>query len=229
MSKTQRLLELMDRVKQKRSFTVQELANEFHVSYRTMWRYLQELSTLGIALYSEPGSNGGYRILEKEELINEVEVIFKSKSIYVGFSFVAPYIAKQETEILAPRLWLQLLNRLNEIENLKYPLQKIALAQYRKEDFSYFVTVEVNDRPNRIPNGMTEISIPTMTYARKTHLKTLELNQVIQTYEDIYKWIYKNGWGKFDSSYHLECYGENFKPNAPQTNFDIYVPIQKVK
>ncbi|HYK74534.1 MAG TPA: HTH domain-containing protein, partial [Pseudoneobacillus sp.] len=160
MSKTQRLLELMDRVKQKRSFTVQELANEFHVSYRTMWRYLQELSTLGIALYSEPGSNGGYRILEKEELINEVEVIFKSKSIYVGFSFVAPYIAKQETEILAPRLWLQLLNRLNEIENLKYPLQKIALAQYRKEDFSYFVTVEVNDRPNRIPNGMTEISIP---------------------------------------------------------------------
>ncbi|WP_442598370.1 GyrI-like domain-containing protein [Neobacillus sp. D3-1R] len=229
MSKTQRFLELMDRVKQKRSFTVQELADEFHVSYRTMWRYLQELSTLGIALYSEPGSNGGYRILEEKHSA-PIEIIFKPKTTYVGFTFDAPYIAKQETEILAPRLWLQLLSRLSEIKNLKYPIQKVALAKYRKEDFSYFITVEVNKRESdSVPPGMTEITVPATTYAVKTHVKTLELDQVIQTYEEIYRWISRNGFEKLDQDYHLEAYGEKFRPNAPQTNFEIYVPIQKFK
>jgi predicted DNA-binding transcriptional regulator YafY len=40
MNKTKRLLELMDMVKLKREFTVQELADEFRVSYRTMLRDL---------------------------------------------------------------------------------------------------------------------------------------------------------------------------------------------
>lgn len=53
MTKTQKLLKLMNYVKQKKSFTVQELADEFHVSYRTMWRYLQELSALGVPLYAD--------------------------------------------------------------------------------------------------------------------------------------------------------------------------------
>jgi predicted transcriptional regulator YdeE len=226
MSKAQRLLELMDRVKQKRRFTVQELADEFQVSYRTMWRYLQELSTLGVALYSEPGSNGGYRILEKEELDNQVEIMKKPRTTYVGYSFDAPYSAKQETEILAPRLWLLLLSHLDKIDSVKYPLQKTALALFRKTDFSYFITVEVEDL-SKMPIGMTALSLPEMFYAKKTHQQTLELNQVIQTYEDIYHWISKNGWVKIDSAYHLENYGEKFNPNAMKTNFDIYVPVYK--
>jgi predicted transcriptional regulator YdeE/biotin operon repressor len=63
--KSKRLLELMKRVTQLQRFTVQELAEEFGVSYRTMWRYLQELSELGVPLYSEPGAAGGYRVLRE--------------------------------------------------------------------------------------------------------------------------------------------------------------------
>jgi predicted DNA-binding transcriptional regulator YafY len=47
---------------------VKELAEEFGVSSRTMLRDLQELSGLGIPLYSEVGPNGGYRVLQNRML-----------------------------------------------------------------------------------------------------------------------------------------------------------------
>ncbi|WP_068775954.1 YafY family protein [Paenibacillus sp. FJAT-26967] len=68
MSKSKRLMELMMAVNQKRKFTVRELAQEFGVSQRTILRDLQELSELGVPLYSEVGPHGGYRIL-KERLL----------------------------------------------------------------------------------------------------------------------------------------------------------------
>lgn len=68
MSKSKRLMELMLAVNQKRKFTVKELAQEFGVSQRTILRDLQELSELGVPLYSEVGPHGGYRVL-KERLL----------------------------------------------------------------------------------------------------------------------------------------------------------------
>ncbi|PTM58137.1 helix-turn-helix transcriptional regulator [Desmospora activa] len=68
MSKTKRLMELIVAVNRKRQFTVKELAREFGVSPRTILRDLQELSELGVPLYSEVGPHGGYRIL-KERLL----------------------------------------------------------------------------------------------------------------------------------------------------------------
>ncbi|HET7657279.1 MAG TPA: HTH domain-containing protein, partial [Bacillales bacterium] len=52
MAKTKRLIELIMTVNAKRKFTVKELAEEFGVSERTMLRDLQELSALGVPLYS---------------------------------------------------------------------------------------------------------------------------------------------------------------------------------
>lgn len=68
MAKSKRLVELIMTVNSKKKFTVQELANEFGVSYRTILRDLQELGELGVPLYSEVGANGGYAIL-KERLL----------------------------------------------------------------------------------------------------------------------------------------------------------------
>ncbi|WP_160032680.1 helix-turn-helix transcriptional regulator [Paenibacillus sp. An7] len=68
MSKSKRLLELMLTVNQKRAFTVGELAGEFGVSKRTILRDLQELSELGVPLYSEVGPHGGYRMLQDRML-----------------------------------------------------------------------------------------------------------------------------------------------------------------
>lgn len=68
MYKSKRLLELMMTVNRKRKFTVKELAEEFEVSSRTILRDLQELSELGVPLYSEVGPHGGYRVLNDRVL-----------------------------------------------------------------------------------------------------------------------------------------------------------------
>ncbi|MBW5466871.1 WYL domain-containing protein [Brevibacillus formosus] len=68
MPKSKRLLEMMMTVNRKRRFTVSELANEFGVSRRTILRDLQELSELGVPLYSEVGPHGGYHVLKERIL-----------------------------------------------------------------------------------------------------------------------------------------------------------------
>jgi len=52
----------------KKSFTVQELADEFGLSTRTITRDLQELSELGVPVYSVQGRGGGYRLLQERML-----------------------------------------------------------------------------------------------------------------------------------------------------------------
>jgi predicted DNA-binding transcriptional regulator YafY len=68
VSKARRLMELIVAVNRKRQFTVKELADEFSVSARTILRDLQELSEIGVPLYSEVGPHGGYRILQERLL-----------------------------------------------------------------------------------------------------------------------------------------------------------------
>ncbi|UFJ42590.1 YafY family transcriptional regulator [Brevibacillus humidisoli] len=68
MSKSKRLIELMMTINRKRKFTTKELAAEFGVSVRTILRDLQELSELGVPLYSEVGPHGGYQVLHERML-----------------------------------------------------------------------------------------------------------------------------------------------------------------
>jgi predicted DNA-binding transcriptional regulator YafY len=55
-------------VNRKKRFTVRELAQEFGVSNRTILRDLQELSEMGVPLYSEVGPHGGYQVLNERIL-----------------------------------------------------------------------------------------------------------------------------------------------------------------
>jgi predicted DNA-binding transcriptional regulator YafY len=68
MSKAKRLNEMIMMVNRKRRFTVGELAQEFGVSSRTILRDLQELSEIGVPLYSEVGPHGGYQVLRERIL-----------------------------------------------------------------------------------------------------------------------------------------------------------------
>ncbi len=68
MGKAQRLIQLMMKVNERKSFTIQEMADECGVSRRTMIRDLMELSELGVPLYSEVGVGGGYRMLRDKVL-----------------------------------------------------------------------------------------------------------------------------------------------------------------
>ncbi|QYR20946.1 YafY family transcriptional regulator [Paenibacillus sp. sptzw28] len=68
MLKSQRLIQLIMVINAKKSFTAGELADEFGLSTRTITRDLQELSTLGIPIYSVQGRGGGYRLLRERML-----------------------------------------------------------------------------------------------------------------------------------------------------------------
>lgn len=68
MSRTARLLELMISLQKKSRFTVQELADEFGVSRRTMLRDLHALSEMGVPLASSPGLHGGYSLIMARRL-----------------------------------------------------------------------------------------------------------------------------------------------------------------
>ncbi|MFD2614002.1 helix-turn-helix transcriptional regulator [Paenibacillus gansuensis] len=68
MQKSKRLIRLIMIINAKKSFTVQELADEFGLSTRTVTRDLLELSELGIPIYSVQGRGGGYRLLQERML-----------------------------------------------------------------------------------------------------------------------------------------------------------------
>lgn len=68
MSKAQRLVALIIAVNIRRHFTIGELASEFGVSYRTIWRDLRELEDLGMPLYADVGAGGGYRVAHERLL-----------------------------------------------------------------------------------------------------------------------------------------------------------------
>ncbi|SMG57487.1 helix-turn-helix transcriptional regulator [Paenibacillus aquistagni] len=68
MSKSTRLIDIWMYINRKSAFTAQELADEFGVSVRTIQRYLNELSSMGVPLYTEQGRYGGYRMLNNRAL-----------------------------------------------------------------------------------------------------------------------------------------------------------------
>lgn len=68
MSKIKRLIEIWLYVNRRKNFNAQELANQFHVSVRTIQRDLLDLSEIGVPFYSEVGRNGGYSMLHNKIL-----------------------------------------------------------------------------------------------------------------------------------------------------------------
>lgn len=96
MTKSKILFDLIQYVNAKRRFTAEDVANEFRVSIRTAHRYLSELSGMGVPLYTEPGRNGGYRVLDNRTLppvlMNESEAFaiffaFQSLKYYRSLPF----------------------------------------------------------------------------------------------------------------------------------------------
>lgn len=85
MSKTTKLFDLLLYVNTKRSFTANDVAQEFGISVRTAHRYLLELGEMGVPLYTEPGRNGGYRILSS--LVLPPIIFNEDEALAIFFSF----------------------------------------------------------------------------------------------------------------------------------------------
>lgn len=84
-----RLFKMLYYLLDKERATAPELAAEFEVSTRTIYRDVEALSSAGIPIYAEPGRNGGIYLLqdfildrailsenEKQEILTAIQSIF---------------------------------------------------------------------------------------------------------------------------------------------------------
>lgn len=68
MGQTERLMDMWLYIVKHRAFTAGELARRFGVSPRTVTRDLEQLSVIGVPLYTVQGKGGGYRVLDSISL-----------------------------------------------------------------------------------------------------------------------------------------------------------------
>lgn len=184
MTKTHRLNEVMVRIYEKQKFTVDELAEEFHVSYRTMLRYLQELSGMGVPLYSEVGKHGGYSILmtsSQKKQTGSFKRVIKPMTHIVGVEFKAPFTAVYMAKVHIPSMWEELNSRRHEIIN---PLNKecrVGVSMSRSHIYHYIAGIEVAN-PKLLPKDMASITLPPREYAVYNHVGEPSRAEVDETY-----------------------------------------------
>ncbi len=139
MSKAKRLNELIMMVNRKKRFTVRELAQEFGVSRRTILRDMQELSEMGVPLYSEIGPHGGYQVLNERILpaiaFSENEAI----SIFFAIHALRHYISlpfDTEYESIKKKFYLNLSGDVRDrIDTMANRIDFYSI--YQKEDIPF--------------------------------------------------------------------------------------------
>lgn len=63
--RAERLIQIVLLLQQRQQLSARELADALGVSRRTIFRDIEALDLLGIPVYAEPGSAGGYRLIEE--------------------------------------------------------------------------------------------------------------------------------------------------------------------
>ncbi|HEY8804449.1 MAG TPA: YafY family protein [Clostridium sp.] len=139
MSKAKRLNEMIMMVNRKKRFTVGELAQEFEVSKRTILRDLQELSEMGVPLYSEVGPHGGYQVLNERILppiaFSEEEAI----AIFFAIHSLRHYISLPfdiEYESIKKKFYLNLSGDIRDtIDRIKDRVDFVSVHQQEEIPF----------------------------------------------------------------------------------------------
>ncbi|GMK41252.1 hypothetical protein PCCS19_43080 [Paenibacillus sp. CCS19] len=228
MTKTQRLHEVIARIYERQQFTVDELAEEFSVSYRTMLRYLQELSGMGVPLYAEPGRNGGYSLLkqassrrvQQQQQPSLFSRCIKPMTHIVGVEFKAPFTAVYMARVHMPAVWESLMNREHEIMNAVDRTSYVGVALSRSHVYHYIAGMEVT-HPRAVPDGMLSISLPPREYAVYNHAGPAGRSEVDDTYFYLLDKLRKQGLDHDPDAYTLEVFNRsNLK------ELSVYIPLK---
>jgi predicted transcriptional regulator YdeE len=233
MTKTQRLIELMMKVYEKPHFTVDEMAKEFDVSYRTMLRYLQELSGLGVPLYSETGKHGGYTMLQTRSRpalersqsndIKPMRRVIKPAFHLLGVELKAPFTAIHMSNVIIPRLWEQLRELLERHDLASDTATRIAAVQSRQYVYHYIAGVETR-KNTPVPDGMIMIEIPLREYFVYTHQGAQGRDQMDETYLYALQLMRSKGLEPELQDYSLQIYKTQTPARARES--EICIPIR---
>lgn len=230
MSKATRLLKLMDKLNTGRKYTVRQLAEEFGVSYRTMLRDLQEVEDMGVPLYSENGVHGGYRMLKRANEMPSKESSFCRRIDVnafhaIGYAFTMPLPSSGEAQVVIPRLWLLLEQRMHEIEHVADRKKRISVIFHSPDEAIVHVCYEVQ-RVGTVPSGMVGLSVPSRKYVIYPHRGSMDKANRIRTGERAAAWMEREGI-EIDSTCSVEWYDDNrFDPYSPTNEFHFLRVIQ---
>ncbi|PAF29749.1 effector binding domain-containing protein [Paenibacillus sp. 7516] len=230
MTKTQRLIELMMRVYDKPTFTAEEMAAEFGVSYRTMLRYLHELSGMGVPLYAEPGRRGGYTLLQSAGRVADMagqriakghsfERMVRPQTYVIGLEFQAPFTAVYMSQVMIPKLWIELERRQHEIPRQTRTGVKTGVSLSRTRLYHYIAGVEVSHF-HEVPEGMVGIVLPAREYAVYTHFGAPDRAEIDQTFLLLMDKLRQQGLEPDISGYALEI-----RPSDPPSSIHIHIPL----
>jgi predicted DNA-binding transcriptional regulator YafY len=91
VSRAERLLELLIKVRTRHQFTVQEMADQCRVSRRTMLRDLHALSALGVPLAAMPGPRGGYQLVAPHRTVSLLFSADEAIGLVLSYEAFVPY------------------------------------------------------------------------------------------------------------------------------------------
>lgn len=223
MGKAKRLLELIEKLKTGQKFTVGQLADEFEVSYRTMLRDLQEIGEMGVPLYSENGVYGGYQVLKRETKASQIEepfcrMINVPAFHVIGFAYTMPLPSSGEAQVLIPRLWLLLEQRIHEIGDVVNRKKRTSVIFHSSDEAVVHVCYEVrNIQP--VPSGMVGLSVPERQYVIYPHRGAMDKANRLRTGQRATEWI-RQANIEIESSFSVEWYDDDcFDPFSPANKF----------
>lgn len=100
MLKTERLLETVFLLLDKRKVTAEALAARFGVSKRTVLRDMESLSLAGIPIYSRQGKEGGFSLMETFILDKSLLTAEEQKEILSALETIKPFVEKDSEKLL---------------------------------------------------------------------------------------------------------------------------------
>ena len=100
MLKTERLLETVFLLLDKRKVTAEELATRFGVSKRTVLRDMESLSLAGIPIYSRQGKEGGFSLMETFILDKSLLTAEEQKEILSALETMKPFTENHTEKLL---------------------------------------------------------------------------------------------------------------------------------
>lgn len=136
MKKETLLYDMLWYIQNKKEFTAQELADQFHLSVRSVYRYISDLADWGLYVESKKGRNGGFTVLSNQilppVLFTEAELFslyfaIQSLTDYEDFPFkVNTITAKEKLLEVVPKEVRRKLMQLSDHFKLSIPKQAVS-------------------------------------------------------------------------------------------------------
>jgi predicted transcriptional regulator YdeE len=195
-----------------------------------MLRDLQEIGDFGVPLFSENGVHGGYQVLRRNRQSVHVEkpfcrIINIPTFHAVGFGYTMPLPSSGEAEVLIPRLWLLLEQRIDEIGDVVDRRKRTSIIFHRVHEAVVHVCYEV---PSicPIPQDMVGLSVPARQYIKYTHRGAMDKANRLRTGQRASEWIKQAGITP-DTTLSIEWYDDNrFDPFSPNNEFHFLRALQ---